>query len=472
MVDMEERKRKRYKSSGDSSFNMRESGEGNINLNNMVGDEEDEMEEDLRGRPCSGPMQRRKREVGDVVGILSTTSFDDTKLPPYPFNYPTRRLTMEEMLAKFIDEGKREHEVIEIFIKEFRTTNELLLKERSNLLREEDNVLKPPSKEDKDLMLLESMLMSHGHCHLGPTDGHHSAKVTARKVYQSGFYWPSVFKDANEYVRRCMRSIFSQSRGNKYILVVVDYVSKWVEAQALPTNDARVVVKFLRSLFARGFPKALISDIGTHFCNSQLETALQRYGVTHKLSTEYHPQSNGQNEVTNGAIKRILERSVGYNPKDWSEKLNDALWAFRTAYKTPTGCTPFRLVYGKACHLPVEIEHKAHWALKQCNMDLTLASESCLMQLNELAELRDDFKVGDKVLLYNSHLKMYPGKLKSKWSGPNIVKTVYPHGAIEITDRDGFRFKVNGQRLKKYYGGDIDKEDDDVIELENDTMRS
>ncbi|GJU79345.1 reverse transcriptase domain-containing protein [Tanacetum coccineum] len=217
-----------------------------------------------------------------------------------------------------------------------------------------------------------------------------------------------------------------------------------------------------------------------------------KYGVTHKLSTAYHPQSNGQTKVTNKAIKRILERSVGYNPKDWSERFNDALWAFRTAYKTPTWCTPFRLVYKKACHLPVEIEHKAHWALKQCNIDLTLASKSRLMQLNELAELRDgayentkiykeqtkkwhdsrlrgdkSFKVGDKVLLYNSRLKMYPGKLKSKWSGPNIVKTVYPYGVVEIIDRNGFNFKVNGQRLNKYYGGNIEKEDDEVIEFEN-----
>ncbi|GKB58188.1 reverse transcriptase domain-containing protein [Tanacetum coccineum] len=179
---------------------------------------------------------------------------------------------------------------------------------------------------------------------------------------------------------------FPESRGNKYILVVVDYVSKWVEAQALPTNDARVVVKFLRSLFARfGVLKAFISDRGTRFCNSYLEKALQRYGVTHKLSTVYHPQSNEKTKVTNRAIKCILKRSVRYNPKGWSEKLNDALWAFRTAYKTPTGCTPFRLVYGEACHLPVEIEHKAHWALKQCNLDLTLASKIHLMQLNELA---------------------------------------------------------------------------------------
>ncbi|GKB12567.1 retrovirus-related pol polyprotein from transposon TNT 1-94, partial [Tanacetum coccineum] len=175
------------------------------------------------------------------------------------------------------------------------------------------------------------------------------------------------------------------------------------------------------------------------------------------------------------AIKRILERSVGYNPKGWLEKLNDTLWEFRMACKTPIGCTSFRLVYGKAYHLPIEIEHKAHWALKQCNMDLTLASESRLMQLNELAELRDgayentriykertkkwhdsrlhgdkDFKVGDKVLLYNSHLKMYPGKLKSKWSGPNIVKMVYPYGAVEIIDKNMFKLKVNGQQLKKY----------------------
>ncbi|GKC01940.1 reverse transcriptase domain-containing protein [Tanacetum coccineum] len=176
------------------------------------------------------------------------------------------------------------------------------------------------------------------HCHLGPTGGHHSASVTANKVYESEFYCPSVFKDANEYVCEVFdvwgldfMGPFLESRGNKYILVVVDYVSKWVEAQALPTNDARVMIKFLRSLFARfEVPKALISDRGTHFCNSQLEKALQRYGVTHKLSTAYHSQSNRQTEVTNRDIKRILERSVGYNPKGWSEKLNNALWAFRT----------------------------------------------------------------------------------------------------------------------------------------------
>ncbi|GJV55381.1 reverse transcriptase domain-containing protein [Tanacetum coccineum] len=179
-----------------------------------------------------------------------------------------------------------------------------------------------------------------------------------------------------------------------------------------------------------------------------------------------------------------------YNPKNWSEKLDDALWAFRTAYKTPTGCTPFRLVYGKACRLPVEIKHKAYWALKQCNMDLTAAAKNRFMELNELMELRDgayenthiykeqtkrwhdsrlrgdkDFKAGHKVLLFNSRFKMHPGKLKSKWYGPNVVKTVHPYGTVEIIDKNGIIFKVNGHRLKKYYDGHINAKEKEVVEV-------
>ncbi|GKC22347.1 reverse transcriptase domain-containing protein [Tanacetum coccineum] len=157
---------------------------------------------------------------------------------------------------------------------------------------------------------------------------------------------------------------FPSSHENKYILVAVDYLLKWVESKALPINDARVVVKFLKSLFARfGTPKAIISD-----------------------AIAYHLQMSGQVEVSNRGLKRILERTVGENRSLWSEKLDDALWAFRTAFKTPIGYTPYKLVYEKSCHLPIELEHKAYWALKHANFDLKIAGDHRKLQLNELRD--------------------------------------------------------------------------------------
>nr|GFB11066.1 putative nucleotidyltransferase, ribonuclease H [Tanacetum cinerariifolium] len=256
-------------------------------------------------------------------------------------------------------------------------------------------------------------------CHSGPTGGHYGANYTAKKVFDSGFYWPSISKDAFELVKRydsCQRKGKVSSKRNKYILVAVDYLSKWVEVKALPTNDARVVVRFLKSLFSWfRTPKAIISDRGTHFCNDQFSRVMAKYGVTHRLSTAYHPQTSRQVEVTNRGLKRILERTVGENCASWSDKLEDALWAFRTTFKTSIRCTPYRLVYGKACHLPLELEHKAYWALKHANFDLKTAGDHQKLQLNELNELRD--QAYENSLIYKEQTKkLHDDKIKDAFS--------------------------------------------------------
>ncbi|KAL1568704.1 hypothetical protein AAHA92_00285 [Salvia divinorum] len=348
------------------------------------------------------------------------------------------------------------------------------------------------------------------HCHSLACGGHFGPRKTARKVLDSGFYWPSLNKDAYDFCRECNRcqltggistrdempqipvivceifdvwgmdfmGPFPSSYENLYILVAVDYVLKWIEAKATSTCDAKEVARFLKSnIFARfGVPRAIISDQGTHFCNRTIEALMKKYGVHHRLSSPYHPQANGQAEVSNREIKNILEKTVNPSRKDWSKRLDDSLWAYRTAYKTPIGMSPYCIIFGKMCHLPVGIEHRAYWAVQQMNMNVQACEEERKLQLQELEELRlesydaamwykertklwhdrnlraKNLQVGQRVLLFQSRLKLMPDKLKSRWTGPYVITSIRSNGVLEIqgSPPNSQPFIVNGHRVKIY----------------------
>nr|GEU98376.1 hypothetical protein [Tanacetum cinerariifolium] len=254
--------------------------------------------------------------------------------------------------------------------------------------------------------------------------------IQPRRCLIQDSIWPTIYRDAQDLVKNCdvcqhqgkisqrdempQKSIqvceifdvygidfmgpFSSSRGNKYILVAVDYLSKWVEAKALLINDARVVCKFLKNLFARfGTPRAIISDRGTHFCNDQFVKVMQKFGVTHRLATPYHPK------------QLVRWRKIQLN------ELRDQAYENSLIYKEKT----------KRPH-DSKIKDRV-------------------------------FNIGDRVLLFNSRLKIFFGKLKSRWSGPFTISYVFPYGTVKLSQTDRPNFKVNGHRLKHYFGNDVPK---------------
>jgi hypothetical protein len=349
-------------------------------------------------------------------------------------------------------------------------------------------------------------------CHLGACGGHLSGMATTQKILRADYFWPSIFKDCIAAVKKCppcqvfnnkacthpatlhpviaigpfakwgidfMQCKPTSAGGHGYIIVVVDYFTKWAEAMPTFLNDGRTTTLFIFNHIIThfGVPRAIVTDHGSHFKNQMMSELHAKLGFRHENSSPYYPQANGQVEAINKVLKTMIQRMVGENKTSWHLQLFSALWAYRTSVKTATGFTPFQLVYGIEVVLPIECEIPS-LKLKVELLPHTSVEEERFLYLTKLDETRRDaalvneahqkwiknqydksvhprtFAEGDLVLVYDqAHDKLGTGKLEPLWHGPYIVKCVFHRGAYELVDYDGISLGEprNGLYLKKYY---------------------
>ena len=349
--------------------------------------------------------------------------------------------------------------------------------------------------------------------HEGSFGTHANGHAMARKILRAGYYWLTMESDCCVHVRKCHKcqafadnvnapphplNVMSApwpfsmwgidvigaiepkaSNGHRFILVAIDYFTKWVEAASYTNVTRNVVVRFIKKeiICRYGLPRKIITDNGTNLNNKMMGEMCEEFKIQHHNSTPYRPKMNGAVEAANKNIKKIIQKmTVSY--KDWHEMLPFALHGYRTSVRTSTGATPFSLVYGMEAVLPFEVEvpslrilaesglKESEWAqtrYDQLNLiegkRLTAMSHGRLYQqrmksaFDKKVRLRK-FHEGDLVLKKMSHaVKDHRGKWAPNYEGPFVVKRAFSGGALVLTNMDGEELPspVNSDVVKQYY---------------------
>ena len=338
------------------------------------------------------------------------------------------------------------------------------------------------------------MFIMHDH----PISAHFATQITFEKIKER-YYWPKMYEDVKTYVESCdqcqrrgkpqkknelhpieIMEPFYQigidivgplpktDRDNKYIVVAMDYFTKWPEAKALKEANAKEVALFIYEdiICRHGCPNKILSDRGTHFNNQVVEKLMEKFQIKHKFSTPYHPKTNGLVERFNKTLCEALAK-LTKEDKEWDLHIGSVLFAYRNKKHSSIKIDPFYLMYGRKARLPTDITEKE-----------TTIKERVEYLLEELPKIRreakiqngksqekqkeyhdrkikkqEKFEIGDKVLYYNAAKeKQWSGKLEEKWKGPYYVHQELLNGSYKLKEINGKILKtpVNGELIKRY----------------------
>ena len=392
--------------------------------------------------------------------------------------------------------------------KAYNSEQEKIFKKKCEEFEINNQLLYKKTKEGRSLRVIKRdeveaiLYMMHTH----PIGGHFGMETTYEKIKRR-FYWKGMLGDIKRYIQQCdtcqrrgkiggksylnpikVENAFDRigidyvgplprtKRGNKYILVVIDYLTKWIEVKALKEATAEATADFIyKGIICRhGCPKIILSDNGTHFKNRLIQQICEKFGIKHKFSSPYHPQTNGLVERFNRTLCESLAKTLE-KENQWDEKLEEVSLAYRTNKQATTGKTPFYLLYGREAKLPNEI-------IEEKVPQQTLKRESELNRQFELIELQDQrkeaqerimgkqtkqkvrhdrkirkeeiFQIGDKVLIKEAYKdNQRSGKLSPNWKGPYYIHQVYGKGAYKLKTLDGKILKntQNIRNLKRYF---------------------